>query len=76
MLKSPVVLPDTTVVDGWAKSSYSSPTGDNCLETTVVNGSVAVRSSRDLTAPGLLFTSGEWDAFLAGAKDGEFDKLI
>jgi hypothetical protein len=33
-----------------------------------------VRDSKNPTGPALIFTPGEWDAFLAGAKDGEFDR--
>jgi hypothetical protein len=57
----------------WVKSSYSGPTGGNCVEVAfLADGEVAVRNSRDLDGPALIFTSGEWDAFLAGARDGEF----
>ncbi len=37
---------------------------------------VAMRNSK-FTGPGdtvLVFTPGEWEAFIAGAKDGEFDE--
>ena len=34
---------------------------------------VAVRDSRQPEGPVLLFTQAEWDAFVEGAKDGEFD---
>ncbi|WP_308016135.1 DUF397 domain-containing protein [Nonomuraea aurantiaca] len=33
---------------------------------------MAIRDSKDPHGPALIFTSGEWAAFLAGAKDGEF----
>jgi hypothetical protein len=60
---------------GWIKSSYSGPTGGNCVEIThLYGGQVAVRNSRHASGPALLFTAAEWDAFLAGAKDGEFDR--
>jgi hypothetical protein len=35
---------------------------------------VLVRDSKDPDGPKLAFTTAEWDAFLAGAKDGEFDR--
>lgn len=38
-----------------------------------LDGAVALRDSKDPTGPVLVFTSAEWAAFLAGAKDGEFD---
>jgi Domain of unknown function (DUF397) len=57
----------------WIKSSYSGPTGGNCVEVAfLAGGDVAVRSSRHPDGPALIFTSAEWDAFLDGARDGEF----
>jgi len=56
----------------WYKSSRSSGNG-NCVEVAVLDEAVAVRDSKDRSGPVLIFTSAEWDAFMAGAKDGEFD---
>jgi Domain of unknown function (DUF397) len=57
----------------WIKSSYSGPTGGNCVEVAFLpGGDVAMRSSRQSDGPALIFTRSEWDAFLAGARDGEF----
>jgi hypothetical protein len=36
------------------------------------DGAVAMRSSKD-TGTVLRYTKGEWDAFVLGARDGEFD---
>ncbi len=57
----------------WQKSSRSGPNCDNCVEVAFVDGVVAVRDSKNPGAPALLFTHQEWDVFVAGAKDGEFD---
>ena len=57
----------------WQKSTRSGPNCDNCVEVAFVDGAVAVRDSKNPTDPALIFTPGEWDAFVAGAKDGEFD---
>jgi hypothetical protein len=57
----------------WHKSTRSGPWTDNCVEVAFVDGAVAVRDSKDPTGPVLVFTAGEWDAFVDGAKDGEFD---
>lgn len=57
----------------WQKSSRSGPNCDNCVEVAFVDGAIAVRDSKNPTGPVLLFTSDEWDAFVGGAKDGEFD---
>jgi hypothetical protein len=57
----------------WRKSVRSGPYSDNCVEVAFVGDAIAVRDSKDPTGPVLVFTPGEWDAFVAGAKDGEFD---
>jgi hypothetical protein len=59
----------------WAKSSLSFSNG-NCVEVTELpGGSVGVRNSRDPRGPVLRFTREEWDAFLGGARLGEFDRF-
>jgi hypothetical protein len=59
----------------WAKSSRSFSNG-NCVEVAELpGGSVGVRNSRDPEGPVLRFTHGEWNAFLAGARLGEFARL-
>lgn len=57
----------------WRKSTRSGPNNDACVEVALVAGAIAVRDSRDPAGPALIFTQAEWDAFVAGAKDGEFD---
>ncbi len=59
----------------WHKSSRSSSSG-NCVEVAQnLAGIVAVRDTKDQgTGPVLFFTPAEWDAFIGGAKDGEFDR--
>jgi hypothetical protein len=57
----------------WHKSPYSNPSG-NCVEAAQLPaGAMAVRNSRYPDGPALVFTKAEWDAFLLGAKDGDFD---
>ena len=57
----------------WHKSRRSGPQGGNCVEIAhLADGQVAIRNSRYPNGPALLFTPSEWDAFLGGAKDGEF----
>lgn len=64
----------TCITATWTKSSYSGPTGGNCAEIAfLADGEVAVRNSREPYGPALVFTAAEWSAFLAGARDGEFD---
>ena len=57
----------------WRKSNRSGPYSDNCVEVAFVDDVIAVRDSKNPTGPVLLFTQSEWDAFVEGAKDGEFD---
>jgi hypothetical protein len=59
--------------DEWFKSSFSYANG-NCLEAQyLTDGGVQVRNSRDREGPVLTFTGEEWRAFIAGARNGEFD---
>lgn len=58
----------------WFKSSYSGG-GNDCVEIAYLDGGmVGVRDSKNTDGPALIFTPSEWDAFLRGAKDGEFSR--
>lgn len=60
----------------WRKSARSGALG-NCVEMApLVSGEVAVRNSRFPDGPVLIYTRAEMAAFLAGAKDGEFDDVL
>jgi hypothetical protein len=57
----------------WFKASASSGTG-NCVEAAHTSDGMAVRDSKaGNDGPVLRFTRAEWAAFLAGARDGEFE---
>jgi hypothetical protein len=59
----------------WVKSSFSFANG-NCVEIAkLADGRVGLRDSRDPEGPVLRFTRPEWDAFLGGVKNGEFDSM-
>jgi hypothetical protein len=56
----------------WRRSSFSQD--GECVEAAfLLDGGVALRHSNDPEGSVLIYTRGEWDAFLKGAKDGEFD---
>jgi hypothetical protein len=57
----------------WRKSRRSGQYSDNCVEVAFASGAVAMRDSKDRSGPVLVFTPAEWQAFVAGTKDGEFD---
>jgi Domain of unknown function (DUF397) len=57
----------------WRKSTKSGPWTDNCVEVAFVGDAIVVRDSKAEGGPVLFFTTAEWDAFVNGAKDGEFD---
>jgi len=60
----------------WRKASYSGAYG-NCVEVAPLSsGEIAMRNSRFPTGPALVYTRAEMAAFLAGAKDGEFDDVL
>ncbi|TYB61462.1 DUF397 domain-containing protein [Nonomuraea sp. PA05] len=57
----------------WRKATASGDNGQ-CVEVaTNLPGIVAVRDSKNPQGPALIFTPGEWKAFLKGAGRGEFD---
>jgi hypothetical protein len=56
----------------WKKSPRSGESGGNCVEiTSSLPGAIAVRDSKNPAGPALVFTPGEWDAFLSGVKSGQ-----
>lgn len=59
----------------FVKSSYTNPGGiiNRCVSVAIRPEGVAVRNSNDETKKTVFFTVQEWDAFIKGAKDGEFD---
>jgi hypothetical protein len=72
MSKSAYGMTASDIVAPWVKSSHSGPQG-NCVEVAFLDGGrVAMRNSRYPDGAALVFTKMEWDAFLSGARDGEF----
>ena len=56
----------------WRKASASGANG--CIQVAPLpSGGVGVRDSKNPAGPVLLFTSHEWEAFLIGVKEDQFD---
>lgn len=55
----------------WRKSAHSGANG--CVEVAFLEDRVAVRDSKQQHPAVLVFTLAEWQAFLNGVRDGEFD---
>ncbi|MFF3665521.1 DUF397 domain-containing protein [Microtetraspora malaysiensis] len=70
-------MPPASTIDlssaAWRRSERSGVNG-NCVEVAELpDGQIGVRDSKNPDGPVLVFTPGEWDAFIGGVKDGEFD---
>jgi Domain of unknown function (DUF397) len=60
----------------WHVSTKSDAAGGNCVEAGPLldgSGRIAVRHSKSPDAAVIIYTRAEWNAFLAAAKEGEFD---
>jgi Domain of unknown function (DUF397) len=61
----------------WTKAHKSGTNGGSCVEVGRDRGMIAVRDTKDNgRGPVLYFTEPEFDAFLDGARKGEFDHLL
>ena len=57
----------------WRKSTASG--SSNCVEVSFAGESILMRNSRSPHGPVLSFTGLEWEAFLTGVRNGEFDTV-
>jgi hypothetical protein len=67
---------DQLSVVAWHISTKSDGGGGNCVEAGLLtdgSGHVAVRHSKFPTGPAIVYTQAEWEAFLGGVREGEFD---
>lgn len=68
-------MPADELASVWRKSTASNPSG-SCVELAELeDGQIAVRNSRYPAGPALIYFRQEIAAFVAGAKNGEFDDL-
>ena len=66
------ICPDLTNAV-WHGSDEPTPAGGGRIEVAFVEDVICMRNGEDPNSPVLVFTKAEWDAFVEGAKDGEFD---
>ena len=57
----------------WRKSTRSGAAG-HCVEIAETRATVLVRDSKDAGGPVLRFAASGWEGFLAGVRNGEFDR--
>ncbi|WP_308170045.1 DUF397 domain-containing protein [Acrocarpospora catenulata] len=58
----------------WRKSSFSGGSGGDCLEVApLTGGRVGLRDTESPEQPPFVVSASVWDAFVKGAKAGEFD---
>jgi hypothetical protein len=72
-------------MDSWRNAAGEGADGPDCIEVTVTTDTsrwphkgdsdklYLMRDSRKPDGPVLAFTPAEWEAFILGVKDGEFD---
>jgi hypothetical protein len=64
---------DSSEPPNWRTSSYSSG-GNQCVEVADrPDGARLVRDTKNRAGATLHFTAPEWQAFIAGVRNGEFD---
>jgi hypothetical protein len=57
---------------GWRRSTYCGST--SCVEIAfTADGGVAMRDSKAPEQPAKVYSADEWQQFVAGVRDGEFD---
>lgn len=61
--------------EAFKKSSYTHRGGiiNRCVVVAIVPEGVAVRNSNDKSKNTVFFTNDEWDAFIKGVKNNEFE---
>ncbi|MFR9802579.1 DUF397 domain-containing protein [Pseudonocardia sp. RS010] len=57
----------------WRHSTFSQGSDQTCRDVAFTPGQVVVRDSKDPEGPVLRFTAREWEVFLLGVRNNEFD---
>jgi hypothetical protein len=55
-------------MDNWRKSTHSTGSGGQCVETASGAGVILVRDTTDRDGGTLAFTAGAWDAFVGAVR--------
>jgi metallophosphoesterase superfamily enzyme len=72
-------MPDTESSPGLADTLWRTAVksgGGNCIQVARRQDVIMIGDSKHPSGPVLSYTLQEWDAFLDGAKKGEFDDLL
>ncbi|MEU3191095.1 DUF397 domain-containing protein [Streptomyces sp. NPDC006992] len=63
------IIPDTSSLTGWRKSTYSGNEGGSCVEMLDDYPSgVPIRDSKVQNGPALVFPASDWSSFIAAIK--------
>jgi hypothetical protein len=66
--------PDELANAAWRRATKTGANGGNCLEVApLLGGRVGIRDSEAPEKPPFVVRAEVWDAFIDGAKKGEFD---
>ena len=57
----------------WRRASKCDNSSGNCVEVADVGGATAIRDSKNTDGPVLVYTRNEWNAFVDGVKNNEFN---
>ncbi|MFF3436750.1 DUF397 domain-containing protein [Streptosporangium sp. NPDC002721] len=71
-----MISPEELADVAWHISTRSADSNGQCVEAGPLadgSGRVAVRHSRRPEAEVIVYSRAEWEAFVGGVKDGEFD---
>lgn len=67
-------LTDELATAAWRKATKSASNDGNCIEVAPLSGGrVGIRDTEALDQAPFVVRAGVWDAFVDGAKKGEFD---